>query len=127
MIHRPVYIYHYSWVRPSEILVHKRAEQDEYHMGKGSVDRSALPPYFDYGPLGRLPRFRGTHPRVMEERIKAFNWGDRLNYSKKGRLSRKPFKHERLKYRLIDFLEKRVFRRPIFSYSNWEIIGRESG
>ena len=118
----PLYIYHYGWVRPPEILVSKKAEQDEYHMGKGSVDRNSLPEYFDYGPLGRLPEFKGTHPKVMEERIKEFNRKGKLNYSKKGKPKRKLFKHERLKYRLIDLLEKKVFRKPLFSYSNWEIV-----
>ncbi len=125
VVHIPVYIYHYGWVRPPEILVRKRAEQEEMHVGRGSVNRKELPEFFDYGPLGRIPEFKGTHPKVMEERIKAFNWSDKLNYSKEGKPRRKPFKHERFKYRFIDFLEKRIFRKPLFSYNNWKIIGVE--
>lgn len=125
VVHIPVYVYHYGWVRPPELLVEKKAEQDEYHLGKGSIDRSKLPEYFDYGPLGKIPVFKGTHPKVMEKRIKEFNWKDKLNYGKKSKPKRKLFKHERLKYKFIDFLEKKLFKKPIFSYSNWKIVGVE--
>ncbi len=121
VVHIPVYIYHYGWVRPPEVMGPKKAEQERYHTGRlGNFSES-----FDYGPLGKVPEFKGKHPKVMEERIKSFFWGDKLNYSSKGKPLREPFKHERFKYKLIDFLEKKIFRKPIFSYSNWEIVYRE--
>ncbi len=122
VVHIPAYIYHYGWVRPPEVLILKKAEQEKLHLGEGSVDGHELPPYFDYGPLGRIPEFRGTHPSVMKERIRQFNWAHKLNYSDKGTPRRELFKHERFKYRLIDFLEKKIFRKPVFSYRNWKVL-----
>ncbi len=122
VVHIPVYVYHYGWVRPPEVMASKGMEQNRLHTGY--IHEEFEP--FDYGPLGKIPEFKGSHPKVMEERIKQFFWKDKLNYSKSGKPKRKLAKHERLKYKIIDFLEKKVFRKPIFSYSNWEIIAREN-
>ncbi len=122
VVHIPVYIYHYGWARPPEVMLVKKSDQEQYYTGKAGEKNYEI---FDYGPLGKIPVFKDSHPRVMEERIKAFSWKDRLNYSAQGRPNRPLFKHERFKYKLIDFLEKKIFKNPIFSYSNWEIIEKE--
>ncbi|HET9948776.1 MAG TPA: hypothetical protein VFQ22_07630 [Longimicrobiales bacterium] len=72
-------IFHYGWVRPPELMQNKlrafwshRLRPDEARAAAGEAEA------FDYGPLGRLERWRGTHPRVMAERIAAMSWRDAL-------------------------------------------------
>ena len=115
-------IYHYGWVRPPQMMQSKKKEHDSIHHGKEKISKEykLLPGEFDYGTLGRIPVFKGTHPKVMEKRISEFFWKDKLNYSKKGKVSRKKFKHEKAKYEILTFIEK-YFNggKEIFGYSNW--------
>ena len=57
---------------------------------------------FDYGPLARLPRYRGTHPTVMAGRIVAMDWEQQLReHDPPGMVRTQRHKDERLKYRLL--------------------------
>ncbi len=115
-------VYHYGWVRPPELMQSKRKEQDSMYE-KWRKKMSVSPPRpkgFDYGPLGRIPRFRGEHPPVMESFRKRIYWKDQLNYSRKGGLNREKFKHEKLKNRVLSFFENSFYGgKEIFGYSNW--------
>ena len=81
------------------------------------------PQLFNYGPIGCLPKFEGTHPEVMTDWIKQFNWGNELNYGCVYRLNRLPMKHEKLKYRVLRWFEK-TFNNGIhlFPFTNWNIL-----
>ncbi len=74
-------IYHYGWVRPPEVMKEKTAFMDSlYHgttSGSGADDKSATPATGDnyrYKRIWGLFPFRGTHPRVMKDRIAQKNW-----------------------------------------------------
>jgi len=96
-------IFHYGWVRhPSrmraktrEFWSHRRSpEEVEAEFGRTEG--------FDYGPLGRLPRFEGSHPSVMAPRIAAMDWADELREADlPGQVRFQRHKDERLKYRLL--------------------------
>jgi len=59
----------------------------------------------------------------MKTKISKFDWGKKLNYEKKSKSSRELFKHERLKYRLLTFVEQKILNnKQLFGYSNWGII-----
>jgi len=121
----PAYIYHYGWVRPPQLMTSKKKEQDAMHWGKRKAeeeyrDRQA---YYDYGPLGKLPVFRGTHPKIMCDMISRMDWQDKLNQGKNYVPERPRNKHERMKYRLITFIEQKFFGgRHLFGYSNWNLL-----
>lgn len=119
------YIYHYGWVRPPKFMQKKKKALDTIHKGKETVAEmyDKVPAEFDYGPLGRLPIFTTTHPKVMKTKISKFDWGKKLDYAKKSKKNRKLFKHEQLKYRLLTFVEQNILnKKQLFGNSNWEII-----
>ncbi|MGK0389468.1 MAG: hypothetical protein ACI94Y_002208 [Maribacter sp.] len=119
------YIYHYGWVRPPSVMQSKKKEQDSMHHGKDatSKDYQSKPPAFDYGALGKIPVFKESHPKVMEEFRAKMSWKNLLNYNKKAELHRGKMKHEQFKYRLLSILEK-YFNggKDFFGYSNWNKV-----
>lgn len=121
----PAYIYHYGWVRPPVVMTPKKKEQDSMHNGKGK-EETKKEDLFNYGPLGQLPVYKDTNPKVMNDWIKDFHWKEQLNYGKEYNLNRKPMKHERLKYKVITIFEK-IFNsgNQIGGFKNYKIIGRE--
>lgn len=103
-------IYHYGWVRPPHLMQNKKRALDSVYWGLADAKRyyDKAPNEFDFGPLDRLARFQGTHPKVMAEKIANMDWQDKLQFSGKANPSRQPHKHERLKYRFISFVEKYI-------------------
>jgi len=101
-------IYHYGWVRPPHLMQNKRRALDSVHWGLNRAKDyyEKAPKEFDYGPLDLLATFKETHPLVMLERIARMDWKDKLHASGKPNPYREPHKHERLKYRLLSFIEK---------------------
>lgn len=105
------YVYHYGWVRPPEYMQNKKKSLDTIHKGVERVNQlyAERPKVFNYGPLGRVPVFKGSHPKVLEERIKKFHWKEELNYNRYEKdENREKFKHDRLKYRILTFIEQRI-------------------
>jgi hypothetical protein len=72
-----------------------------------------------------VPMFKSSHPAVMSDRIAGFDWASSLNYDTTAKPDRPPMKHERLKYRIITWVERIFFGgRQAFGYSNWNIVGK---
>ncbi len=118
------YIYHYGWVRPPEYMRAKIKSLDTIHMGKKKVSelykksRKALE--FDYGNMNLFKKFKGTHPKVMENFISQFNWGDKLHFEKDYKPQRFKLKHEKIKNRILTFIEQKLLGgKQLFAYSNW--------
>ena len=119
------YVYHYGWVRPPELMQKKAKALETIHKGKEKVAAlyASRKDYFDYGNLSKLPLFKGTHPKVMETFIQKFYWKDQLHFEKNHQPQRPLMKHEKLKARLLTFIEQKVLGgKQLFAYSNWEII-----
>ncbi|OFX36165.1 MAG: hypothetical protein A2X08_03210 [Bacteroidetes bacterium GWA2_32_17] len=117
------HIFHYGWVRPPLSMKSKKKEHDSIH--KGIVNDNNIEPDngFDYGPIGRLPVFNGTHPNVMSNRIKEIFWKDKLNYTKTFSKNYIYNKHEKTKYRIISWLENNLFGgKQLVGYKNWKTI-----
>ncbi len=122
----PAHVYHYGYVRPPGLMTVKKRVQDAIHQGRElGIDDAGHGPEaaFRYGPLGELPRFTGSHPRVMRDFIGRFSWGDQLEYGK-----RKPgdpivHKHERLKYRLLSWFERRFTdNAEVLGWKNYRLV-----
>jgi hypothetical protein len=62
----------------------------------------------------------------MKSRIAAFDWADDLNYSgKEINPTRDKMKHDRLKYRIISWIEQKVlFGRSLGQFKNYILIKR---
>lgn len=121
----PASIYHYGWVRPPSVMQSKKKEQEEIYWGndsKNTTFKTATIP-FNYGALGRLPTFKGTHPPVLEEWRSKMDWSHQLNQGKQQQLKRELFKHEKVKDRTLSFVENHLFGgKTVFGYSNWTIV-----
>lgn len=110
------YIYHYGWVRPPSYM---RSKMKQFFRIQGWVDQWTD---FDYGAMHRIPVFTGEHPAVMRPWLEKFNWGHQLYQQDKRSKHRLPHKHERLKNRLVTFLEKKIFHRPLFEFRNYVLL-----
>lgn len=116
------WIYHYGWVRPTELMQKKTKALDTIHKGADEVRKMEEHKYylFDYGPLNRLNLFKGTHPAVMKKWIARFNWGDELTYSSTIPGHRRKHRHEKFKYRLLSWIENNLFGgRTIGGFKNY--------
>jgi len=106
-------------------MQNKRRALDGIHWGRKKAEEyyQSAPKEFDYGPLDRLAIFRDTHPRVMQERIRALDWQDRLQYEGSPDPRREPHKHERRKYRFLSWVEKHFLGgKPLGGFRNYELL-----
>lgn len=119
------HIFHYGWVRPPHYMQNKSRYFNINHKGKDTANKiyDKLPKEFDYGPLNQLEEYKGTHPKVMHERIKKMDWKDKLQYSGSRNRNRMPHKHEKLKYRAVTMIEK-IFNggEQIGTFKNYELL-----
>lgn len=101
-------VFHYGWVRHPRFMQAKvrefwshRRSLEEVKAEYGGVEE------FDYGPLGRLPIWEGSHPAVMAGRIQAMDWHDRLRLADPpGMIRTQRHKDERLKNRLLTAVKR---------------------
>lgn len=117
VIHSGAQIYHYGWVRDPKLMKRKQIALDSLHHPREWVenhhpDREAP---FQYGSLKHLARFKGTHPKVMTERMSRKNWDIVLNPKVK-------HKHNRLSIRLFTFIEDKILHTRIGEYKNYILI-----
>ena len=118
----PAKVYHYGWVRPPYIMSNK-----EIRMSKtwdaNRPDRMIIP--YDYGPLHKVPEFKGTHPAIMKERIEAMDWKDQLQYEGKLISGRVLHKHEKIQYRVKSWVELNLLGgREIGGFKNYKIVAK---
>jgi hypothetical protein len=107
------YVYHYGWVKHPEIQVMKHKEfRRLYHGDKNGDTRFYKASEFDYSVIDALGRFDGTHPEVMQSRIKLQNWKFDRDLS---------FHKMSLKNRFKSFFEKKFGIIP-GEYRNYRIV-----
>ena len=107
------YIHHYGWVQNPSVMKAKLDYKEELYQGKTYSETQTEPPEnFALGLVNALEKFTGTHPMVMQDRIKRLNW--HFDYTMaSNKLSGKD--------KLKNLLEK-IFRRRFFDYKNYKII-----
>lgn len=121
-------IFHYGYVRPPDFMQRKRKTFDSIHHGAATAGElyEKQAPVFDYGALGCLKTFSGSHPKVMRERIESFNWPQELNYSKKAKLHRPKYKHEKIKYKILSAIEDKLFNgKELFGFKNYKLLAQK--
>lgn len=107
------YIYHYGWVRNPAI---QQAKVDKFQafwnteeaLEKVLVEADA----FDYSTVDSLAIFDGTHPKIMQERMKRMNWDFKFDISKKQFI---------LRYRIMHWIESLTGWR-IGEYKNYRLL-----
>lgn len=101
-------VFHYGWVRPPYLMQKKGKSINTTHLGRERAEAyyRSRPDDFDYGPLNRVPKYDGTHPEVMKNRIAAMDWKDKLRDEDPPGMERERFKHEMAKYRALTAIEK---------------------
>ena len=121
------YINHYGWARPPNLMQRKRKALDTIHHGETAIEQryAEAPKIFDYGAMRLASRYTGTHPAVMRDWVANFDWAEQLDYAKDAPLHPEKHKHERLKYRLLSWIEQTLFGgRQLFSTGNWVLLRR---
>lgn len=101
-------VFHYGWVRHPRFMQAKvrefwshRRTLEEVEAEYGGREE------FDYGPLGRLPRYPGTHPSAMASRIADMDWGNTLRETDPPGMARtQRHMDERLKYRVLTAVKR---------------------
>lgn len=115
-------IFHYGWVRPPALMQNKSKEMERAYRSDAATEAmfAGRPPLFDYGPLNKLAVFRESHPAVMRERIARMDWKNQLDYAG---TSPARFNHDRLKYRVLTFLEQKILGgRRIGGFKNYKLL-----
>jgi hypothetical protein len=115
-------IYHYGWVRPPHLMQKKRKAFITIH--KGETEAASIfkteKEFFDYGDMNKFPVHKESHPVVMKERIEKFNWADQLFSGKPKKSISIRHKHDKLKYRLLTFVEQHLLKgEQILSFKNY--------
>ena len=125
VVHSGARIFHYGWVRPPATMQTKRVYFTRNHRGHSAAEelRTDESEQFDYGPLDRIPRFEGTHPAVMAERIAACDWRDQLRDDSRPSERTEAHDHEALRDRAITWLERTFFGgRHLFASRNYVML-----
>ncbi len=121
-------INHYGWVRPPKLMSVKTQSSANTYWGQQKAEQAlkSMPNKFDYGPLNRLNKFNEDHPAVMNKWIERFDWSEELQYNGRRNKHRLIHKHEKLKYRLLSFLENKLLGgRQIGGFKNYIVVREE--
>ncbi len=104
-------IFHYGWVRTPEAMKEKTEFMDKLYHG----DQAAKTNAYQYKKFWGLREYKGTHPKVMEDRIRSRGWNWDLKNS--------PFVFtlSDIKKVILDFYEKLTGHRP-FEFRNYRLI-----
>jgi hypothetical protein len=108
------WIYHYGWVREPKAMMAKWKNFGKLYLGqewKDEVEKTFTGD-FDYSGIDALQKFKGSHPRVMQQRVNSMNWKFDYDIS---------FNKIKMKDRLKDLLEKITGKRP-FDHNNYKVI-----
>jgi hypothetical protein len=120
------YIYHYGFVRPPELMTRKNKNHNTIYRGKASTDArfKTQPDIFDYGDLSKLTLYKEAHPAALKDYIKKFYWKNQLYPFYKSE-TKTINKHEKLKYRVLTFLEQNFLGgRSIGGFKNYKLLRR---
>ena len=85
VVQLPAEIFHYGHVRDPRTAKTRINRVDRFFRGEENAQPSEEAEYepLDYGSLEKLPRYTGTHPKVMQKHVDAINWKHLLQYSGK--------------------------------------------
>ncbi|MFI5395128.1 MAG: hypothetical protein ACHQ9S_06300 [Candidatus Binatia bacterium] len=100
--HSGASIYHYGWVRSPRHLHRKGQAFTAVYAGPAAAGERAVQedaPY-PYGRLWGLKRFHGSHPAVMQERVRQQDWSVYRTHP--------AHKHDRIGIQVLSFVENNI-------------------
>jgi hypothetical protein len=108
------YIYHYGWVKSPQQMFEKQKNVSRFwHENEEAWRKIQKEDFFDFNnAYDSLEKFTGTHPLVMQERIRGKNWNIELDTETK---------HFSLKDRVLYWIEKKTGKR-LFDFQNYKIV-----
>jgi hypothetical protein len=107
------YIHHYGWVQDPTTMRAKFAVKDKINFNRETDERELIvPPDYPLLMVKSLEKFRGTHPKVMQDRVARIPW--KFDYD----MSRNRLE---LKDHFKNLVEKIVGKR-MFDYKNYREI-----
>jgi len=118
-------IYHYGWVRPPYLMRTKKRNMDGFYHDRARADAMNAAPTedFDYGPLDRIPLFKGTHPAIIREWMARFDWGKSLQHGGAPDPRRELHKHEKTKNRVQTWIEQHLLGgRELGGFRNYRLL-----
>lgn len=105
-------VYHYGWVKEPKAMQDKQLNFNKYWHDDAWIEQNIIKASeFDYSRIDELELFTGTHPQVMQKRIRAKNWTFDFDLSKKNNSAKERIKKLMKKYLGLDF-----------SYKNYKIV-----
>lgn len=111
--HIDAWMHHYGWVKEPKAMQDKQQDFNKlWHDDEWVEQNVAKADEFDYSSIDALKKFKGTHPKVMEERLKRVNW--KFDYD----ISCNRYK---TKEKVIRFLERLTGHR-FGEYKNYKLI-----
>ena len=106
------YIHHYGWVREPDIMGKKTHDFGKLWAGTNDTQK-VYSGNFDYSKsIDALEKFKGTHPKVMQQRINQMNWKFEYDIS---------YNKIKPKERFKNLIEKITGKRP-FDYHNYKLV-----
>jgi hypothetical protein len=107
-------IYHYGWVKAPEAMQKKQLEFQKLWHDDAWVEKN-VPKVeeFDFSNVDSVALFKGTHPKVMEQRLKRLNWKFTFDPTKA--------KKESLRRRILNMIYKKTGVH-IGEFKNYNII-----
>jgi hypothetical protein len=107
------YIHHYGHVREPQAMQRKHQSTNRFWHNDRWIERNIeVKDEFDYANYEPLDHFRGTHPRIMEKRIKEMNWSFAYDVTKR---------QFEFKDRIKNFFERLIGWRP-GEYRNYKRV-----
>lgn len=107
------YIYHYGWVKEPEAMQRKQENFNKLWHDDEWVEKNVVKAdTYDYmQQVQELKKFEGTHPKIMQKRIKSKNW--QFDYDPS-------FNNKTIKDKTKDFLKK--YLNIDTSYRNYVVV-----
>jgi len=115
----PAYIYHYGWVKTPQQMKTKQKNVSRFWIENDEALNNYLvsEDFFDFNEFDSLQKFAGTHPAVMQDRIRKQNWHMSFDLNKK---------NFSVKDKILYWFEKQTGKR-LFSFRNHNIIRKNKG
>ena len=113
-------VFHYGWVRPPQAMKNKvNLTMINYNKDFWQENMQL----YDYGRVDYCKIFKDSHPIVMTEVIKKLNWQHHLRFSGPTTINRSKMKHERLKYRILIWIEENLLGGYVIGgFKNYKLI-----
>ncbi len=109
-------IFHYGWVKTPKAMQQKQLEfQKLWHDDNWIKENVPQVDEFDFSKVDSVNLFKGTHPKVMEERLKRLNWKFSFDPTKA--------KKESFRRRILDKIYKTTGLH-IGEFKNYNIVSK---